>query len=128
MDRNEALKVFLSSMLLMIEASETYEEREVDRYEDGDLFIDTCAVPDAAQPYETAVEHPRYNNGEMVIVEMYDTKKEAQKGHDRWVAKMTRGELPTALIDVSSCGLANLVDAFAQDDAWRVKEYQDEAD
>jgi len=56
-----------------------YEERKVDRFEKGDVFVDTAAITDSEHPYETGIRHPRYNNGELIIVAMYDTKEEAKK-------------------------------------------------
>ena len=97
-----------------------YEERKVDRYETEDLIVDTCAVNDSAEPYETAIEHPAYNNGKWVVVEMYDSKEEAQRGHDKWVKLMTAKELPTELKDVSTAEIANLCDALGDDD-WRTR-------
>ena len=89
--------------------------RGVARFEQDGLFVDTCAISDSEQPYETAVGHPLYNSGELIIVEMYDTREDAAAGHVRWVETMTATELPTYLRDVSSCGIkrvGELVGAF----------------
>jgi len=104
----------------VFEMIDTYEDRKVDRYdgEDG-LFISTALVTDSKQPYETGICHPAYNDGEMVIVEMYDTKEDSQVGHDRWVLKMTAEELPSELIDVSTSMTAKFSDIV--DDDWRIK-------
>ena len=91
-----------------------YEERKVSRYDEGDLFVDTCHVTDSDQDYETAVEHPRYNDGNMVIVEMYDTEKEAQTGHDKWVEIMTKKSLPKELKDVSTASIAKLCNLLSE--------------
>jgi len=93
----------------------TYSARKIDTYEVGKLFIDTCLVTDSDQPYETAVEHPKYNNGDMVIVEMYNTKEAARKGHKRWVKKMTAKELPESLKDVSTSTTGKLCRMFEED-------------
>ena len=96
-----------------------YESRAIDRYEDDSLIIDTCSVTDANQPYETGICHPAYNNGDWVIVEMYDTREEAQAGHDRWVKTMTMKDLPKALRDCGSATIAQLVDiACPGDEDW----------
>lgn len=84
-----------------------HDERKVDTYKEGDLFVDTCAVSDSTKPYETAVAHLRYNEGKMLIVELYDTKEEAQVGHDKWVKIMTAEKLPNAIEDVSTSNLVN---------------------
>jgi hypothetical protein len=76
----------------------THEARKVDRFEKGDLTVDTCRVSDDDDfPYETGVESPDYNDGKWVIVEQYITKKEAQAGHDKWVKIMDTDELPESL-------------------------------
>lgn len=95
-----------------------YEARAIARFEQGDVIIDTCAVIDAAQPYETGVSHPAYNDGDWVIVELYDTKEEAQTGHDKWVETMTAAELPESLCDVSSASITQLLDTSTGND-WR---------
>ena len=95
----------------------TYEARKVDRYEKDDLFVDTCLVTGSDKPYETAVAHPKYNGGKMVIVELYDTKAQAQEGHDRWVKTMTAKTLPKSLKDVSTAEVAQLLDIFGTE--WR---------
>lgn len=105
-----------------------YEDRKVDRYEDDSmgLVVSTAMVTDSDRPYETAVAHPSYNGGDFVIVEIYDTKEDAQEGHNEWVAKMTADTLPNGLIDVSTSELAELCDAFKADDSeWRIKEKND---
>lgn len=96
-----------------------YEQRKVENsvLENG-AEIDTCSVSDSAQPYETAVKHTHYNGGKWVIVELYDSKQEAQEGHNRWVVTMSANPLPKTLRDVSSAGIAQFVDVFGGDD-WR---------
>ena len=90
----------------------THDLRKVDTYEKENLFVDTCRVTDSDQPYETAVQHPKYNKNKLVIVEMYNTKEEAQKGHKKWVRKMTSKKLPKILKDVSTSGIAKLLEIF----------------
>lgn len=102
-----------------------YESRAIARYEKGDLFIDTCAISDSEQPYETAVAHPAYNSGKLVIVEMYDSAELAESGHQQWVEKMTAEKLPDSLRDVSSATIASLCASFAEDDNWRISARQE---
>jgi hypothetical protein len=92
-----------------------YEQRKVDRYDGDGLMVSTAAVNDSSKPYETAVKHVDYNDDKHVIVELYDTKEEAQKGHDKWVATMTADALPNKLIDVSTSSVFELADAFGVD-------------
>jgi hypothetical protein len=88
-----------------------YEERKVANTElDDGTVIDTAAVSDSARPYETGVQSPFYHGGKWVIVELYDTKGEAEAGHARWVDVM-RGK-PVALEDVTECELEQLAQAL----------------
>ena len=86
----------------------TYEQRKVARWEDAatQVVIDTCAVTDSDQPYETGIErggHP------WVIVQTYVSKKKAQQGHDAWVALAKQGKLPRQLKHGGSATLAKMV-------------------
>jgi len=92
-----------------------YELRKVDNYTKGEVQVDTCLVTDSEQPYETGACHPKYNKGDWVIVELYDTKELAQKGHDKWVKLMTAKKLPKSLKDVSSADIAKLCEAVGSD-------------
>lgn len=102
-----------------------YDVRKIAHYEDDDLLVDTCAVTDSAQPYETAVAHPAYGDGRIVIVEMYHTVKEAEDGYQRWIATMTADKLLDSLQDVSTATIASLCAAVAEDDSWRTFARQD---
>jgi hypothetical protein len=86
----------------------------VDTYDTDGLYVDTAAVSDGDHPYETAVAHPDYNDGEMIIVEAYDTKKEAQVGHVKWVERMTTN-LPEELVDCANSHISQMIDALAPD-------------
>lgn len=93
-------------MFDFLDMMENHEERKVGTYNKDGLFVDTCLVTDSSKPYETAVEHPAYNNGDMIIVELYDTVEEAEKGHKKWVDKMLNNP-PQQLVDVSTAWAAN---------------------
>ena len=90
---------------------DNYEERAIATYEENGLFVDTCAVSDSDKPFETAVSHPDYNNDKIIIVELYDTKEQAQAGHDKWVDTMLN-KPPRQLTDVSTAGAAVLLRAL----------------
>jgi hypothetical protein len=109
-----------------LSVTDNYEDRKVDNFQKGELEIDTCAVTDADKPFETGICHPGYNEGEWVIVELYDTKEESQKGHKKWVKKMTNKKLPTTLKDVSSAEVATLKDTACGED-WRDKKMTKES-
>lgn len=101
-----------------------YDDRKVDRYDDEQtgLMVSTVMVTDSDQPYETAVRHQRYNDNKMVIVEMYESKEEAQTGHDKWVKTMTSKKMPTQLEDVSTSCISKMCDAVSSNEGWRVME------
>jgi len=81
-----------------------YELRKVANTQVGGASIDTCAVTDSARPYETGIKHSRYNDGWWIIVQLYDSKEEAEVGHKKWVELFSRDELPPRLVDVNeSC-------------------------
>ncbi len=92
-----------------------HEERLVDRYEESNVFVDTCAVSDSTRPYETAVAHPAYNGNKIIIVEEYDTKEDAQKGHDKWVKIITAKKLPRIIEDVSTSGVVEFAKSLGTD-------------
>lgn len=79
-----------------------YEQRKVDNFKKDKIVVDTVRVTDSHKPFETGICHPDYKGGDWVIVELYDTKEEAQTGHDRWVKTMTAKKLPAVLNDVST--------------------------
>jgi len=85
-----------------VSMADNYEERKVDRYEKGDTIIDTCAVNDSSKPFETAVQHPKYNSS-------------------KWIKTMTSSKLPKKIRDVSTSEIANLIDVMKDDD-WRKME------
>lgn len=98
-----------------------YESRKVGCYEKGDVFVSTAAVPDSSWPYETAVAHPNYNRGQIVIVDNYPTFESAEMGHERWVKIMTTEPLPERLKDVGGSWISQLLDIFLDDETWRDK-------
>ena len=97
-----------------------YTERKVDHYEKDGLVIDTCPVTDSSEPFETAVQHPNYNDGKWIVVQTYNSKEEAETGHKKWVKKMTKKTLPNQLEDVSTAVIAEFCDIGGT--GWRGKE------
>lgn len=89
----------------------THESRCVANTEVDGGVVDTARVDDAPQPFETGVQHPAYReDGKWVIVECYDTREDAVKGHEKWV-KIMEGK-PARLEDVSRCGVVQLGSVF----------------
>ncbi len=91
-----------------MDMADNYEERKVASHNKEGLFVDTVSVSDSTKPFETAVAHPKYNDGDIIIVELYDTREEAQIGHDKWLETMLTNP-PQQLVDVSSCTSAEML-------------------
>ena len=93
-----------------------YEQRVVGRYDEDEngLFVSTAEVCDGQKPFETAVDHPAYGDG-MIIVENYYTKEEAQIGHTRSVERMTAENLPSVLEDCNNSFIQQLCSALDVD-------------
>src|SRR5436309_3034752 len=89
-----------------------YEQRKVERYDKGNLMVSTARNTDSDQPFETAIAHPKYNDGKIVVVEMYDDMESAKAGHLRWVKTMTAKQLPKTLKNVSTSTIAKLIDTL----------------
>jgi hypothetical protein len=100
--------------------ADDYEDRKVARYESGEIIVSTAFTTDT-EKYETAISHPKYNDGLFVIVEEYDERESAEMGHEKWVGVATRpvDQLPDHLLDVSTFFFATLLDLV--DDEWRAK-------
>ena len=79
----------------------TYADRKVDRFETDLFTIDTALVTDREQPYETAIAHKDFRDGEWIILGWRQTKEEAQKFHNEIVAYYTcHGETAQKIEDV----------------------------
>ena len=65
-------------------------------------MISTLNPTNERVPFTTAVEHPAYNSGELIIVECYSTKENAKEGHEKWLDLMINENLPDPLEDYSS--------------------------
>lgn len=98
----------MSDLFGFMNMMDNHEERNVKNYTKDEMSIDTSAVSDSDKSYETGIQHPLYNEGEWVIVELYDNKEEAESGHDKWVKIMTADTLPDSLQDVSTCAIAEI--------------------
>jgi len=95
-----------------------YEDRKVDRFEKDGLLVSTARVSDGCQPYETAIQVKGYyrkdNNVHLAdnrwcVVEAYDTIKDAQNGHDKWVSVMTGENPPSTLRDCQNARLSRFL-------------------
>jgi hypothetical protein len=82
---------------------DNYEQRKVANTKINETEIDTAMVSDSARPYETGICNPQYNNGNWIIVELYDSKELSKIGHKKWVKLFSDKKLPSHLTDVSEC-------------------------
>lgn len=88
-------------MFDFLDMIDTYEYRKVDRFENDLFTVDTVLVTDRKQPYETAIAHKDFNDGEWIVLGWRSTKEEAQKFHDEMVAYYTcHGETVQKIEDV----------------------------
>ena len=74
----------LFSLLMTADSEDNYEERLVSRTSNLDpdelpFILDTVAVDDREWKYETAIQHPKFNDNEWIVIRGYDTKEEAKK-------------------------------------------------
>lgn len=97
---------------------DNYEARKIGLFKTETLKVSTVKITDSSKyQYETAVSHPDYNN-DLIIVETYQTDKEAQAGHERWVHTMTSENLPEVIRDVSGLAITDLKD-MVEGNSWR---------
>lgn len=92
-----------------------YQKRKVghDKFPWG--MISTALVSDGKKRYETAIEHPEYRGGKIVIVEAYDGIEIAREGHAKWVALMTADKLPDTLEECCNSSIEQLLKEFSED-------------
>ena len=101
----------MDRMFNFLQDIDNYDDRCIGRYPpEGDFLVDTAAVSDGRLPYETAIKHPEYNDGNMIIVEAYPNKEGAQAGHEKWIKTMITEPLPEVLVDCKNAELMSLYD------------------
>jgi len=98
--------------------AKTYDIRKVDCYKTDTVIVDTCEVYESYNKFETGISHRAYNEGNWIIVEVYDDIVSAKQGHDRWVEMMTQDELPACLVDTSTNNISDFVDS-SYGEGWR---------
>lgn len=80
----------LLSLLSTAGGEDDYKERLVARDDKLDpdeipFILDTVAVDDREWEYETAIKHPKFNDNEWIVIRGYDTKEEAEAGHEELI-------------------------------------------
>ncbi len=108
----------MSNLFAFFSDAKNYQDRMVDRYQKGNLFISTAAVSDGQKPYETAICHPKYNHNKHVIVESYNTSEEAQVGHNKWLKTMLANNLPNCLADCCNATVSQIIQKLEGDMAF----------
>ncbi len=112
----------MSNMLGFLNDRGNYKERVVGRDDYPWGFISTARVSDGAKPFETAIKCDKYvrrhdkREGLMCIVEAYDTREQAEKGHAIWLKAMTSKILPKTLTDCCNAEVAQLASSASEHD------------
>ena len=109
-------------MFGFMDMMDNYESRKVGNNKlPNDGFVSTARVTDSSKPYETAVKHKDYNDGQIIIVEMYDTIEEAKIGHKKWKTIMLNTNLPNQLMDVSTAKVALIANKAGRNTIFKKK-------
>ena len=95
-----------SSLLASMMKNLTQKREIIGQHREHDWGVSTCQMFDTDNPYETAIKHPHYNDGNIIIVEEYATREQAERGHQKWLAIMRAPMLPAMIEDVSTAGVA----------------------
>ena len=82
---------------MLYESEEENKARRPFNTERKGFTVDTCLTPDTGT-WETGIKCERLNGGAWVIVEQYENKEKAEKGHKKWVKYM--GTKPKKLYDI----------------------------
>ena len=91
----------MDNLFGILTMSGNYDSRVVKNTKRNTFTLDTAMVTDRALPYETAVKHKAFNDGEWIVLEWSKTKEDAERTHDKWLAKLDAGV--DSLLDVYTC-------------------------
>lgn len=94
-EKKEMADAFLDALVGFIE---TCIGKSIKRTEADNFKIDTAEVHGMKWKYETAIAHKDFNDGHWIILHGFDSKKMAEKYHDKMVEKYTNEE-PTFIMD-----------------------------
>jgi len=96
-------KVNITDVLKTLFLADVYRELYGVFRTESDLWIvDTCRCADTGL-WETGILRPK-DTGRWVVVEQYETKQEAEQGHNKWV-RLMREDPERELIDIELCFL-----------------------
>lgn len=87
-----------------------YANRVVARteFEKEEVIFSTCSVSDGSKPFETAMRNLEYHDG-FVVLEAYNTKEEAEKGHTKWIELYVTNSLPDTVEDCCNGEIGQLI-------------------
>jgi len=92
---------FMDNLFGILTMSDNYKSRVVKNTKRNTFTLDTVRVADRELPYETAVAHKDFNDGDWIVLEWSETKEDAERTHDKWLAKLDAGV--DSLLDVYTC-------------------------
>lgn len=79
---------------------------------DQKFLVSTIQPGDATQyPYETAIEHPAYGDGELIVVDGAETFDDAIRIHNKWIDKLdvSFGQLPEVVIEFANSPILQMM-------------------
>lgn len=81
----------------------------------GSISVSTLVPFDckSANTWETAISHPKYNEGNWIIVEEYQGEYDAKTGHDKWVHLLETDTLPNEIEDVGGGIIGKICNALS---------------
>lgn len=91
----------MDNLFGMFTMKDNYDLRVVKNTKRNAFTLDTAMVTDRALPYETAVAHKDFNDGQWIVLKWSATKEDAEKAHDKWLAKLDAGV--DSLLDIYTC-------------------------
>lgn len=93
--------------------ADTYEDRKVARDDWGkgkmSIMLSTAEVTDADYRYETAIAHPSYDGGKIIILGGCDSRKKALAFHAHWKQLIETDTLPEVIADNGRSGVGLLL-------------------
>lgn len=102
-------------MFDFLKYKDNYDQKKIARDEWDFGYLSTVRVSDGRKPIETALSHPLYNDGNLIIVDCYDTEEEALVGHNAWKEKIVNNNIPDAIVDCCNSELSRVSSEMFED-------------
>jgi len=90
------LENLIGNMPTMMNFYETKGKNPLN-FKSKNFIVDTCFTPDTGC-WETGISSANFNECEWIIVDEYESKKEAEIGHEKWIKFMKTN--PKMLTDI----------------------------